>query len=49
MGYSQRNDEIRDNVQRMRREREAYADLGDRRAIQCSAYGQTICVVLADD
>jgi hypothetical protein len=26
MGYNQRNDEIRDNVERMRREREAYAD-----------------------
>jgi hypothetical protein len=26
MGYNRRNDEIRDNVERMRREREAYAD-----------------------
>jgi hypothetical protein len=26
MGYNQRNDEIGDNVERMRREREAYAD-----------------------
>jgi hypothetical protein len=26
MGYNQRNDEIRDNIERMRREREAYAD-----------------------
>ena len=26
MGYNARNDEIRDNVERMRREREAYED-----------------------
>jgi hypothetical protein len=26
MGYNQRNDEIRDNIERMRRDREAYAD-----------------------
>lgn len=26
MGYNQRNDEIRDNIERMRREREAHAD-----------------------
>lgn len=26
MGYNARNDEIRDNMERMRREREAYAD-----------------------
>ncbi len=26
MGYNQRNDEIRENIERMRREREAYAD-----------------------
>jgi hypothetical protein len=26
MGYNHRNDEIRDNIERMRREREAYAD-----------------------
>ncbi len=26
MGYNARHDEIRDNVERMRREREAYAD-----------------------
>jgi F0F1-type ATP synthase membrane subunit b/b' len=26
MGYNQRNDEIRDNVERIRRDREAYAD-----------------------
>jgi hypothetical protein len=26
MGYNQRNDEIRDNMDRMRHEREAYAD-----------------------
>jgi len=26
MGYNRRNDEIRDNIERMRREREAYSD-----------------------
>jgi hypothetical protein len=26
MGYNRRNDEIRDNIERMRRDREAYAD-----------------------
>jgi hypothetical protein len=26
VGYNQRNDEIRDNIERMRRDREAYAD-----------------------
>jgi hypothetical protein len=26
MGYNARNDEIRDNIERMRRDREAYAD-----------------------
>jgi hypothetical protein len=26
VGYNQRNDEIRDNIERMQREREAYAD-----------------------
>ena len=26
MGYNRRNDEIRDNIERMRRDRESYAD-----------------------
>jgi hypothetical protein len=49
MGYSRRNDEIRDNIERMRREREAYADAGDCGAIQRAAFGQKVRVVLAHD
>jgi hypothetical protein len=48
MGYNQRNDEIRDNSERMRRDREAYC-VGDRSAIQRAPFGQEDRVVLADD
>jgi hypothetical protein len=48
MGYNARNDEIRDNVTRMRREWEAQRDaLATVR--QCAPLGQGVRVVLAQD
>ena len=48
MGYNARNDEIRDNITRMRREWEAKRDaLGP--PLQCAALGQRLFVVLAQD
>ena len=46
MGYNARNDEIHENLERMRREREAYEDT---LAIQRSAICQEGRVVLADN
>jgi hypothetical protein len=48
MGYNARNDEIRDNVTRMRREWEARG-VGDGAQIQRSAFRQRLCLVLAED
>ena len=50
MGYNARNDEIRDNVTRMRREWEAQTGrAGDRSALQRNTVRQRLCVVLAED
>ena len=50
MGYKARNDEIRDNVTRMRREWEGAAGrAGDGPPLKCAALGQRLFVVLAQD
>ena len=50
MGYNARNDEIRDNVTRMRREWEARRGaLANRSPIQRDTFRQRLCVVLAED
>ena len=48
MGYDARNDEIRDNVTRMRHESEAQR-AGNRPPVQRNAFRQRLCVVLAED
>ena len=50
MGYNARNDEIRDNVTRMRREWEAQTErASDRAPIQRNTFRQRLCMVLAED
>jgi hypothetical protein len=50
MGYNARNDEIRDNVMRMRREWEATTRRdSDRPPLQRNAFRQRLCLVLAED
>ena len=49
MGYNARNDEIHENLERMRREREAYEDsLAIARQFKRAAIGDEERVVLAD-
>jgi len=48
MGYNARNDEIRDNFTRMRREWEAQRGaLATVRRFKCCAFRQRLCLVLA--
>jgi hypothetical protein len=49
MGYNHRNDEIRDNVTRMRSDWEAQRDALATPPLQCAALGQRLFVVLAQD
>jgi hypothetical protein len=50
MGYNARNDEIRDNITRMRREWEAQRNaLATVRPIQRNTFSQRLCLVLAED
>jgi hypothetical protein len=48
--YNARNDEIRDNITRMRREWEAQRNaLATVRPIQRNTFSQRLCLVLAED
>jgi len=50
MGYNARNDEIRDNVTRMRQEWEAQRGaLATVRMLQRYAFSKRLCLVLAED
>jgi hypothetical protein len=49
MGYNARNDEIRDNVTRMRREWEAHRCAGSRAPVQRNAFRQRLRLVPAQN
>src|SRR5262245_44673495 len=48
MGYNARNDEIRDNITRMRRGSTTRCT-GYSAPLQCNTFGQGLCLVLAQD